>query len=668
LILILNLDKGQNVKIISTVQHNILKLIVNYIPGGKKSEWSRSEQLGKVERVWDVYPYPRKTEVNIVLADLSAIPMATATPERNNPNFYTDQDVPILWYATQCTVADQGKVLLDVIIPHAYGEMNKRTLRIIWIPKSGVVGQQEFDRDVMEVADSIQKAKIFAENHGVQVEIALGKSWLPLGMAWHGDALNIARMNNALDVLSFFWLHCRSIDFTVLTMHEMERAEKTPVKIQGLEKFYLVPGEYNLPKEGGHTLGWFAGRKGREIIRKILVKYELEPAWEKVERSMLKFYAIPHPRIYYNGIMRRVPEPQKGKLQPCDTFKERRKERREYLAGRSETYKLTDTHLASYPWKHLNIQSTVVNYPRHEMLTDRLLDPKNRILDTEMKGEMSPEVMEQEIRVETSPEEREQEKTPRSRTVAREYLYDERYRNRIPKRGRFMAIRNPSVIVTRIFSGKTSSTGSALDRLGPRVTRDRSVSSQRHREADKRSRQSRSRQDYSRREQGGRRLSRSETSRGQREGRRSNRSSRDGKPQNSKGRRAECSYYEETLRPADADNQSESDYGEEPQPTKAKSQQPEVITLGEDNEQETQANRSADSDEVEMVLDDWDVPPTYNPSDTSSTTSSDEEEDEKLMQVLVDKVAAKVRADFKKAKEEKKKKKQQEKVDKKKAK
>jgi len=586
--------------------------------------------------------------------------MATATPEKNNPNFYTDQCVPILWYVTQCTIADQGKVLLDMIIPHAHDEMSKTTLRIIWIPKSGVVGQQEFERDVMEVADSIQKAKIYGENHGVKVEIALGKSWLPLGMAWHGDAVNIARMNNALDVLSYFWLHCRSIDFTVLTMHEMDRPEKNPVKIQGLEKCYLVPGEYHLPREGGHTLGWFAGRKGREIIRKILVKYELEPSWEKVERSMLKFYAIPHPRIYYNGIMRRVPEPTKGKLKPCDTFKERRKEQREYLAGRSENEKLTDTHLASYPWKHLNIQSTVENHPRHEMLTDLLLDPRNRILDTLIKVEKSPEMMEQEVTAETSPEERKQERTPRSSSISREHVYDERYRSGIVKRGGFR--RNSSIVVTRTFSRTTSSAGSALDRLGPRVTRDRSISSQKHREAEERSR---SRHDLSRREQGGQRPSRSETRRDQSERRRSsNRRNKGEKPRNSKTRRAESSHYEETLRPADTDNQSESDHGEESKLTRTKSQRPEVITLsGEDNEQETQANRSADSDEVQMVLDHWDVPPTYTPSDTSSTTSSDEEEDEKLMQAIVERMAAQVREDFRKAKEEKKKKKQQKKDD-----
>ena len=92
--------------------------------------------------------------------------------------------------------------------------------------------------------------------------MGLAKSWLPLGLAWHDDAVKIARMNQALDALSYFWLKCRSVDMTVLTMHEMERPQKTAIKIQGLEKHYLVENQYRWPKEGGHDLGWFAGQKG----------------------------------------------------------------------------------------------------------------------------------------------------------------------------------------------------------------------------------------------------------------------------------------------------------------------------------------------------------------------------------------------------------------------
>jgi len=108
-----------------------------------------------VERVWDVHPYPRKTEINIVLMDASSITMATSAAERTNLNYYKDQDVPILWYVTQCTILDQGKLLVNNILPQAYND-GMRSIRIVWIPKSGVVGLQEYNVDVIEVADQIQ--------------------------------------------------------------------------------------------------------------------------------------------------------------------------------------------------------------------------------------------------------------------------------------------------------------------------------------------------------------------------------------------------------------------------------------------------------------------------------------------------------------------------------
>jgi len=44
--------------------------------------------MGRIERVWDVFPYPRATEINIVLANLTSVTMATASPEINNIKFY----------------------------------------------------------------------------------------------------------------------------------------------------------------------------------------------------------------------------------------------------------------------------------------------------------------------------------------------------------------------------------------------------------------------------------------------------------------------------------------------------------------------------------------------------------------------------------------------------
>jgi len=105
------------------------------------------------------------------------------------------------------------------------------------------------------------------------------------------------------------------------------------------------------------------------------------------------------------------------------------------------------------------------------------------------------------------------------------------------------------------------------------------------------------------------------------------------------------------------DSGSESDYETEvtrARKTSSRSKPP--VT-----EAEREANRSKSDDDEIMVLDPWDVAPAgSSPSSTpesSSSSSSDTEEDELAIQALVEKVAAKVQAEFLKGKEEKKKKK-----------
>jgi len=103
------------------------------------------------------------------------------------------------------------------------------------------------------------------------------------------------------------------------------------------------------------------------------------------------------------------------------------------------------------------------------------------------------------------------------------------------------------------------------------------------------------------------------------------------------------------------DSGSESDYDTEvtkARKTSSRSKPP--VT-----EEEREANRSKSDDDEVMVLDPWDVAPAdRSPSSTpESSSSSDTEEDELAIQALVEKVAAKVRAEFLKGKEKKKKKK-----------
>jgi hypothetical protein len=82
---------------------------------GKVSE-TMTGKYGRIERVWDIYPYPSKTEVDIVLADITSVTMATASPEIKNAKFYEDSEAPLLWYFTQCSIADQRDILVNTIL------------------------------------------------------------------------------------------------------------------------------------------------------------------------------------------------------------------------------------------------------------------------------------------------------------------------------------------------------------------------------------------------------------------------------------------------------------------------------------------------------------------------------------------------------------------------
>jgi len=113
--------------------------------------------------------------------------------------------------------------------------------------------------------------------------------------------------------------------------------------------------------------------------------------------------------------------------------------------------------------------------------------------------------------------------------------------------------------------------------------------------------------------------------------------------------------------PRQPDSGSESDYDTEvtrARKTSSRSKPP------VNDQEEREANRSKSDDDEVMVLDPWDIAPAdRSPSSTpeSSSSSSDTEEDELAIQALVEKVAAKVRAEYIKGKEEKKKKKMLEK-------
>jgi len=104
-------------------------------------------------------------------------------------------------------------------------------------------------------------------------------------------------------------------------------------------------------------LGEHAGRQIREILRRVFMKYGLEPQWESAINSQGRFFRIPEPRVYFNGRSRRLPEPTAGKVPPHEVVRKRAEIRQLYIAGKSEDRVLPPTHLEEYPWQYLLARS-----------------------------------------------------------------------------------------------------------------------------------------------------------------------------------------------------------------------------------------------------------------------------------------------------------------------
>ena len=106
-----------------------------------------------------MYPYPKETEVMIVVCKGSSFTMASASHERTKTHYLVDNQVPIIWYFCQSTVVGQGEVVRKALLKHTAENRQVKSARILWIPSSGIASQMNIRRDILEVSDCIQKCK-----------------------------------------------------------------------------------------------------------------------------------------------------------------------------------------------------------------------------------------------------------------------------------------------------------------------------------------------------------------------------------------------------------------------------------------------------------------------------------------------------------------------------
>ena len=128
-----------------------LRLNCTNITGGKHGESRHSLTVGRVKRIFDIYPYPRGGTLKMVICDTKGAALATAPQERSKTHFYKVEEIPIVWYLTSTTVAGQGEMMRKALTDHIYKDQRITAVNIIWIPCSGIPGLMCLPRDIYEV-------------------------------------------------------------------------------------------------------------------------------------------------------------------------------------------------------------------------------------------------------------------------------------------------------------------------------------------------------------------------------------------------------------------------------------------------------------------------------------------------------------------------------------
>jgi hypothetical protein len=193
--------------------------------------------------------------------------MATADPEKNNLEFITDKECPIIWYLMDTDISRQGQVILDAI-DEIQESFYGRRIRMIWQPVNGKKEVKTFyKRDILEIADTMVKIREKTKRSDLDIRAGLATSWYPSGKAYHLNALRIARLNLAMELFSYYWLRARCVDLSRLTMvHRKSKSgvqeeigEDEMVNIRGYEDEKFSPqrpqtipyGNCILPSETG---------------------------------------------------------------------------------------------------------------------------------------------------------------------------------------------------------------------------------------------------------------------------------------------------------------------------------------------------------------------------------------------------------------------------------
>jgi len=229
----------------------------------------------------------------MIFTDIDGLAMATVDPEKNNMEYITDADCPIVWYFMDTDISGQGQVIQDAIDEMQESFAGKK-IRMIWQPINGKKTVVTFyKRDILEVANTMVQIREKSKRANLDIRTGLATSWYPSGKSQHLKDLCIARLNLAVELFSFYWLRVRCVDLSRLTMVprksksgvQEEISKDETVNIRGYEDEKFSVRNYRDGRRYPMEIAFYPARRAREILRKVFQIYGVEPDWEKVRNS-----------------------------------------------------------------------------------------------------------------------------------------------------------------------------------------------------------------------------------------------------------------------------------------------------------------------------------------------------------------------------------------------
>ena len=318
-----------------------------------------SAEWGRIERVYDVHPYPSE-EVFIVITDTVALSLAAAAPEEKDPNYLTDSQAPILWHFTTSTIANQGR-WLEKVVSEICEDIKPQKIRIVWIPIHMTGAPINYVTDILDIADILLKLKVVGRKTGVSVRTALAKTWLPKHVNQQVKALKLHRLNLAMEVLAFYWFRCRCVDLSKLTLIKlkegMDVTDETRMEIPGYDGFAFNPRAYRNLISDPLEVSFFTGRRAREILRRVITVHGVEPNWARALVSRDDRERVSIPAVMDNGSRHILSAPQAGGDESHGIMITRVRNQCDFEMGLSDDSSLPDTGLYKYFWEGLNAQS-----------------------------------------------------------------------------------------------------------------------------------------------------------------------------------------------------------------------------------------------------------------------------------------------------------------------